>query len=157
MNIAPSYQTYELIGEPFEENGKQYIYAKHPNTGNQRKIRVYSDKEYAKAYGAKAIKDDGFDNLRVVRGFGDGPILVVRNNSADDEPWLINSPARYAMGIGWYFISSCELPLDTPEHLNFLLLDWEEASLDERHMKPADELKKILAAKARRKEWVYCA
>lgn len=152
--VAPSYQEqYTILSEPFFENGKYYVKAKHKNTGNTRKIRWYSDSEYAKTYGKK-IKDNGFDNLKEARGFTNGPILVVRKNKVADEEWLRQSVARYAMGIGWYIASTDELPTDYPPHFKFLLLGYNEAIIDERHMKEPKDLAAVLDEKQKKGEWV---
>ena len=43
MSVAPSFSTFQTIGEVFQENGKSYIKVKHPNTGNVRKVRWYEE------------------------------------------------------------------------------------------------------------------
>lgn len=154
MPVAPSFEKYKRISaEPFIKNGKYYITVEHPNTGNHRDVRWYSDSEYAKTYGKKLSSDDGFDGLKHARGFDDGPILVIRGNRADDEEWLRASCARYAIGIGWYIISTDKLPEDAPKHFKYLLLGWKEATIDDRHMKKPNDLSTILLKKAQRKEW----
>ena len=151
--VAPSYQKYKVIGEPYAKGEKMYIKLEHPNTHNVREARWYNELEYAKAYG-KQEKEDGFDNLRQVRGFADGPILAIRNVRPEDEEWLKSSCARFAVGIGWHIVSTDEFPNDAPEHFKYLLLGWNEASLDERHMKAPAILAKILSDKARKGEYV---
>lgn len=154
MPLAPSFAEFERLSEPFYENGKYYMTVRNPKTGTERKVRWYSDAEYAKAYGKKLSTDDGFDGLKHARGFDNGPILVIRGNRADDEDWLRASIARYAVGIGWYIVSTDTLPEDAPKHFKYLLLGWKEAIIDERHMKKPADLNNLLSEKARRKEWV---
>lgn len=155
--IAPSYQkTYEILSEePYFKNGKYYVLAKHKNTENEREIRWYSDSEYAKQYG-KNEKQESNVNYKVARGFEKGPILVVRHNKNADEEWLRRSIARYAMGVGWYIASTDTLPDNYPPHFKFLLLGWNEVSVDgnENTIKEPKEVAKILDEKARKKEWV---
>lgn len=159
MPTAPSFESYKRISEePFIKNGKYYITVEHPNTKNHRDVRWYSEAEFAKAYGKKLSsgdEDKGWDNLKRVRGFEKGPILVIRGNRAADEEWLRASIARYAVGIGWHFISTDTFPEDAPEHFKYLLLGWDEfRDGDDRHMKTPAELSTILDKKARKQEWV---
>lgn len=157
MPVAPSFQSYKRITEePFIKNGKYYVTVEHPNTKNHRDVRYYSDAEYAKAYGKKIVDTDkGYDGLKHVRGFDNGPILVIRGNKAADEDWLRESVARYAVGIGWYIASTDIFPDDAPEHLKYLLLGWDEfRDGDDRHMKKPADLSTLLDKKARNKEWV---
>lgn len=156
MPVAPSFANYKRItDEPFYKNGKAYITVEHPNTHNHRDVRWYTDAEYAKAYGKKlADADKGFDGLKHARGFDNGPILVIRRNRPEDEEWLRKSIARYAVGIGWYIVSTDTFPEDAPEHLKYLLLSWEEfRDGDDRHMKKPEQLAAILSKKAANKEW----
>lgn len=154
--VAPSFAAFDKISEPFYENGKYFIMVRNPKTKTKRKVRWYSDAEYAKAYGNKLSSDhtNGFDNLKHIRGFDNGPILVIRGNKASDENWLRRSCARYAVGIGWHIVSTDALPADAPAHFKYLLLGWKEASIDDRHMKKPTDLSKLLFEKAQRKEWV---
>lgn len=158
MPVAPSFATYKVISEqPFTKNGKLYITVEHPNTHNHRDVRFYSDAEFAKAYGSKiaAKTEPGtFKGLKIARGFEKGPILVVRRNRPEDEDWLGKSPARYAVGIGWYFPSTAEFPTDAPPHLKYLLLSWEEfRDGDDEHMKSPGQISEILQKKANKREW----
>ena len=150
MPTAPSFRDYKRLSEPFCKNGKMYIKVEHPNTKNSRDVRWYSDIEYAKNYG-KQEKKDGFDNLRKVRGFERGPILCVRNvRGPADEAWLGASTARYAVGVGWHFISTDILPDDAPIHFKYVPLGWNEArDGDDRHMKSPNELASMISEKLR--------
>lgn len=149
MPTAPSFQNFKRITEPFCKDGRMYITVEHPNTHNHRDVRWYSDAEYAKNYGKKEQKEDGFANLKKVRGFEKGPILCVRGvRGPEDEYWLKKSRARYAVGIGWHFTSEEELPLDAPAHFKYIVLGWNEARLgDDRHMKDPNDLAAIITEK----------
>lgn len=52
--VAPSFQTFEVLSEPFLKNGKEYIKVKNPKTGTIREVRNYTEKEYKSAYGSKS-------------------------------------------------------------------------------------------------------
>ena len=153
--VAPSFQTYKfIVEEPFLKNGKLYVTVEHPNTHNHRDVRWYTDAEYKKAYGNKSQKDrgnagpigkSGFDGLKKARGFSEGPVAVVRGAVAANESWLKYSSARYAVDIGWYFVSTEPLPQEVPTSLFFVFLDWEEAKDgDDMHIKPSMALRDIL-------------
>lgn len=153
--VAPSFADFERVSEVYIKNGKYYIDVKNPRTSNVRSVRWYSDAEYAKNYGPKLTteEDHGFDMLKHARGFDYGPILVIRNNRPQDDPWLWHSVARYAVGIGWYIASEDKFPDDAPPHLKYLLLSFDEFKIDDRHAKKPLELKAILDKKARKGEW----
>ena len=156
--VAPSFQTYKLITEqPFTKNGKQYVTVEHPNTHNHRDVRWYTEAEYAKAYGRAAANKskevNGFAGLQVCRGFARGPIMLIRNTTAADEPWLGASIARYATDVGWYVASTDSFPINFPKHFRFLFLSWEEFCQDETHAKSPEELKKIIRAKEKNNEY----
>lgn len=158
MAVAPSFESYKRLSEPFVKNGKMYIRVEHPNTHNAREVRWYSDAEYAKNYGKKLQEqnDNGWDGLKHARGFDNGPILVIRGiKTNEDEEWCKLSVARFAVGIGWHIVSTDTLPDDVPEHFKFLLLSWDEfRDGDDRHMKTPQQLAAILEKKARNKEWI---
>ena len=156
--VAPSFHNYKMIStEPFlKDNCKLYVTVEHPNTGNKRDVRWYTDAEYAKAYGKKEKAEENWD-MKHARGFDAGPILVIRNNRPEDEPWLRDSCARYAMGIGWYIISTDTLPADAPKNFKYLLLGWNEFRDGNDHIqKKPTVLAEILTKKAKNREWVKC-
>lgn len=155
--VAPSFAAFDKITEPFYENGKYFIKVRNPKTKTERKVRWYTDAEYAKAYGNKLTSDhtNGFEGLKHARGFDNGPILVIRGNKVSDEGWLKRSCARYAVGIGWYIASTDTLPFDYPSHFKFLLLGWNEfRNGDERHAKKPADISNLLLQKAKANQWV---
>lgn len=152
--VAPSFQTMKIVGETYTKNGKQYVDVKNEKTGNIRSVRWYSDTEYAKNYGKKLSDDNANWNMKHARGFDNGPILVIRNVRSTDEEWLKYSCARYAVGIGWYIVSTETFPADAPSHLKYLILGWDEFKVDDHHHKKPTELAAILDKKAKNKEWI---
>lgn len=157
MAVAPSFKDFERLTEPFAENGKWYIVVKHPNTGNSRKVRWYNELEYAKAYADKLTEAEksGIPNLKSIRGFDNGPIVVIRDlKTAADESWCEQSIARFAVGIGWHFISTDTLPDDIPSHFKLTLLKWEDfRDGDDTHMKTPDALAAIIDKRIKNKEY----
>lgn len=156
MPVAPSFQNFIKLSNPYIKNGKAYIKIRNPKKSTEREVRWYDEAEYAKIYGKKLINTSkGYANLKETRGFKNGPILVIRNNREEDEEWLRQSVARYAVGIGWYVPSTEVFPNDAPPHFKYLLLGWNEfKNEDDFHMKEPTTLLEILKKKARNKEWV---
>lgn len=90
-----------------------------------------------------------------------GPIVVVRRNRPEDEDWLRYSKARYAVGIGWHFVSEdvfgegASMPKDAPKNFKYVLLSWDEfRDGDDRHFKKATQLAEIINKKMANKEWI---
>jgi hypothetical protein len=154
MSTAPSFANYKRLSDPYEKNGKMYIDVEHPNTTNRRAVRWYTEGEVAKNYGKK-IKEEEPKDLKRVRGFSKGPILVIRGiRTKADEEWCQLSNARYAVGIGWHIVSEESLPEQWPPHFKFLLLGWNEASYDDKHLKSASDIANILTAKEKKGEYI---
>lgn len=80
MSVAPSYQKYELIGEPFVENDKQYIYIQMPK--GQKKVRWYVAAEPLKFSQKKAF---GFDKGQY--------LIVLYGDEKTIEDWRTTLPA----------------------------------------------------------------
>lgn len=152
--VAPSFKDFPIVKEQYVKGGKYYVDVKNPKTGTVRSVRWYSDTEYAKNYGKKLSNDNANWNMKHARGFDNGPILVIRNVRSTDEEWLKRSCARYAVGIGWYIVSTETFPADAPSHLKYLILGWDEFKVDDHHPKKPTELAAILDKKAKNKEWI---
>ena len=45
---APSFKDFERVCEPYTKAGRLYVDVKHPNTGNVRSVRLYTEQEFAK-------------------------------------------------------------------------------------------------------------
>lgn len=152
MSVAKSYENFTRLSEPYEENGKMYIQLQNPKTGTIRKARWYEETK------AKKV-NDGNPNLKKVRGFSKGPILVIRNiKHSYEEQWCRDSDARYAVGIGWHFVSEDSLPLDLPKSLKYVLLTWDEfKGKDDFHSKTPKQLAAIIQNKLDRNKTVnFC-
>lgn len=131
--VAPSYQSYEIVSEVYKSAGKEYVDIKHPNTGNIRKARWYSDAEYAKAYGKNLpnkSKKNGkpLFNQRVALGFGkDNYITIFKGALSSDENYFSKSIARYCTYWGWYLPSGESLE-DLPAHILPVKIGWSVVS-----------------------------
>lgn len=152
MPVAPSFSTFEVVSEPYLKNGKDYIDVRNPQTNTVRSVRLYSDIEYEKQYKQKSVTF--ICNLKHARGFDNGPIVVIRNIKASDDPWLFSSKARYAEGIGWHFVSTDIVPFDAPPHFKYVLMSWEEFKLDDNNPKSPKELSNLILKKVQKKEFV---
>lgn len=162
MPVAPTFQNMQLIStEPYLVGDKKYVDVYNPNNKKTRMVRWYSETEYAKLYGKKIAakelerkKETKEWNMRKARGFSEGPILVIRNNTPNDETWLKQSIARYAVGIGWHFISTDILPEDRPPHFKYLLLGWNEFKEDDYTPKDPTRIAEILNKKYRENKFI---
>ena len=129
---APSFKDFERVSEPYTKAGRLYVDVKHPNTGNVRSVRLYTEQEFAKAYkqacatsgsaSAGPAKRLGAIDLKKARGFSAGPITLIKTK---DEEILNKSNARYACDVGWYFVSTEEIP-SLPSDAQTKLMTWEE-------------------------------
>lgn len=163
MPTAPSFQAMTILTEtPYLKNGKRYVDVKNEKTGTIRSCRWYSQEEYNKAYGKKD-KNSSFgkyreNGLQTARGFKDGPILLIRNDSPKDKQWLEDSVARYAVDFGWYIASTDRLPADAPSNFKYLLLSWNEirdqSDPTNNTQLPRQQITSIIAQKVKNKEYI---
>lgn len=154
--VAPSFQNFTKMSEPFEKNGRMYIDVKNDITGKIRTVRWYTDSEFKKTFGKKlaVAEDTGSDVIKHCRGFDDGPIIAIRDNKDEDEEWLRASVARYMMGTRWYFASTDALPIDAPEHFKYIVIYWDEVKDgDDRHVKPPEHWAKLIEKKLQAGDW----
>ena len=159
MSVAPMFQKWPITCGVYIKNGRRYVKVRNPKTGAEREVRWYTESGFLNDTPANA--DDGpdttkpFDMLKHARGFDNGPILIIRGYTQEDEDWLGHSVARFAVDVGWYIVSTDTMPADFPKHFRFLLLSWDEFHMegDERRAKPAAEIRALLDTKELRKEW----
>lgn len=137
--VAPSFQSFEFLTEPYSTNGKMYIRVRNPKTGTERQVRWYDDTEFRKLYPNVKVetKDKYYRPLKEVLGFNEGYVTL----ASGDEDFLLRSSARYHVLWGWYFISSEPLPSDIPEGVKLRRLAWESVGLNERTLKPKEQIK----------------
>ena len=140
MPVAKSFQEMEQVTEPYAAGGKMYVKVKHPNTGNIRQVRWYTDAEYSKYYPEVKIiqpKKSQKDAL----GFTNGYITIFKGNTYAHLDWFKQSIARYARHWGWYIVSTEEVPADLPEGIEPIRLNWEDVSDDGITVKDEDKVK----------------
>ena len=124
--VAKSYQTYEIVSEPYAVGGKQYVKIKHPKTGNVRQARWYTETEYNKLYPeVKSADDFKFKNQKQALGFEKGYITIFKGDTYPHLDWFRKSICRYTRWWGWYVVSTEELPADMPADLIPIKLVWD--------------------------------
>lgn len=129
--VAPSFQNFEFLTEPYSSNGKMYICVRNPKTGTERQIRWYNDVEFRKLYPKEKveIKNKYYRPRKEVLGFDKGYITVLINADIDKHAeWLAAAKARYHKQWGWYIISTEAIPENRPEEITIKKLLWEEIS-----------------------------
>lgn len=132
MSVAPSFQNLKLIGEPFEENKKEYIYVEYAD-GHQRKVRWYPE-SFKKI---RPTKD--------VLGFQQGYINLVKGDTYPYTEWLRESDAVYRTCWGWAFETGANIPERLPEGLSLVELPWDRvADVEKDELKSKPEIDKVL-------------
>lgn len=147
--VAPSYQKYAQVSEPYEANGKMYIDLRHPSTGNVRKARWYSQNEFEKLYPNEKCAFDSSDASRQEKAMG-FPLKVICNmKHGDDEDYCgYTKEMRFAVTTGWYVANTDKIPVNAPAHFRYISLSW-----DEFKGKTAKELDKLLKMKIKEKQY----
>ena len=144
MAVAKSYQEWATYGEPFEENKKMYVVVVTPK-GAHKKVRWYTDAEYAKMYSQDGIAADTLGKkirtTKEVLGFSKGYITIFKGDTYSLLEWFQESTARYHKFFGWYFISEEELP-EIPAGVTPIQLKWEDVAFaDEDQLRPESQIK----------------
>ena len=141
--VAKSYQSLEIIGQPFITNGRQYVQVR-TNSGVLKQVRWYTDREYAKMYPEDVKEmygdDPYFKRQKEALGFEKGYITIFKGNTFEDKDYFKLNSARYARFWGWYFISTEELPDDLPEDVTPIRLPWERVGNDDGTLKSEKEV-----------------
>lgn len=137
--VAKSYQKFKIIGEPFADSASGRLYVKiKTNTGAEKKVRWYTQKEYDKMYPEESAVSRSTDRIRSradVLGFEKGYITLIFGEVEKEEEWLCMSPARYSTICGWYFPSEATIPADIPAGLTRATLKKEAMFIDDNTLK----------------------
>lgn len=152
--VAPSYQSYIQVGEPYTKGNKTYIKLQHPNTKNIREARWYTEEEYNKQYkaaaGAKpAGSKGGGERLRPLKdvlGFSKGYITIFKGDVESVEEWFKYSPAWFHRFWGWNFHSEDPLPQTLPSGITPIQLYWSDVSTDDNTLKSEAAIANHLAS-----------
>ena len=146
MAVAKTYEKMALIGEPFQENGRMYIYVSAPK--GEKKVRWYSDAEYRRMYPNAAVEHDVMDfNAKHVFGFEEtGYITIYKGRNVEVWANEDRTNIRYNLTFGFYTPGRLELPRLT-EGIEPVRLMWEDVVAHDDRMRPHTEVQKIVAAK----------
>ena len=148
MAVARSYEKLEISGEPFNENGRMYVYVITPK-GN-KKVRWYTEAEYTKMYGDE-IKENGkrdiMDfNARHVFGFGeDGYITIYAGDQSTLEQFVESHHESFRRNLTFGYYTPSHIPVCTlPAGITPTRLNWEDVMDYDDRMKPHEEVQKIV-------------
>jgi hypothetical protein len=139
--VAKTYQNLPTVGDVYTQNGRKYIQVRTTN-GTLKKVRWYSEKEYAKMYPESAAKALAatMKPLKDVLGFEKGYITIFTGNTYEDKEYFKNNAARYHRIWGWYFVSTDELPTDIPSDVFPVRLPWELVGKEDGNLRPESEI-----------------
>lgn len=141
--VAKSYQNLETVGDVYTLNGRKYIQVR-TNSGVLKKVRWYTDAEYAKMYPEDVKNTDknhpSFKPPKDVLGFEKGYITIFKGNTFEDKEYFKLNSARYARMWGWYFVSTDELPNDLPDDVEPVRLPWELVGNEDGYLKSEKEI-----------------
>lgn len=142
MAVAKSYQSFEIVKEPYKVNGRAYVQVRMKN-GAIKQVRWYTDKEYAKYYGEElpsAATDPFRKTQKEILGFSKGYITIFKGDTYAASEWLKEHGARYARFWGWYIISEMEVPAEIPDTIQPIQLNWEVVGNGDA-LKPEDQVR----------------
>ena len=140
--VAKSYQALEIVKEPYEVEGRNYVQVK-TKSGAIKQVRWYSDKEYARMYGEPVDhkKDPYYKSQKEILGFGPGFITIFKGNTFDHKDWFKSIGAVYRRTWGWGLAGDIALPEEMPEDVTPVRLDWDAVGTDKEVLKNDDEVK----------------
>lgn len=119
--VAKSYKDLPVVGETFKENGREYCNVK-TTSGSLKKVRVYTEKEYLRMY----PDTHKWKPQREMLGFQKGYItLLMSRGGEEDERFLEKSNARFHKIMGWYIVSTEEVP-QLPATISQYKIGWKD-------------------------------
>lgn len=146
--VAPSFQQFEQLGEPYIVSGKMYVMVRNPKTGTERQVRWYNDKEYQKAYPNKkvaAASSTAPSTQKEALGFSKGYITIFKGDTYPHLEWFQErKECRYTRYWGWYVVSTEEVPTDLPAGISAVRLSWESVGQTNGTLKPETAVKQAI-------------
>ena len=137
--VAKSYQSLEIISEPFLVKGRKYVEVR-TKTGATKQVRWYTDHEYARMYPNEEPAMTSTKTQKDILGFDKGYITIFKGNTYEDKDYFKENSARYTRLWGWYFVSTEELPDDIPEDVEPVQLPWELVGKEDGKLKSDAEI-----------------
>ena len=147
MPVAKSYMNNKLIGEPFVENGRSYIYMEtepKPGVFSKRKVRWYTDAEFKRMYPdveIPATTSKFYKSQKEILGFGGGPLTIFKGKTYDYKDYLKEIGATYRKWWGWGLPYDKPIPDDLPSDLTPVKVEWELVGNEDGNLKPDDQIK----------------
>ena len=150
MPTAKTYSSWEICGDPYIKNKKQYVLVKKPNGTQTKEVRWYSDSKYQKMYPNEEKEVRRLRSVQDVLGFKEGYITIFKGDTYPLLEWFQKSPLRYHKLWGWYGISEEPLPEPIPAGIEPVRLPWSAVSVPGE-----DALKPDAAVKAEVDKLIY--
>lgn len=141
MPVAKTYAKMEIQDEPFKENGKMYVNVLSPK--GIKKVRWYSDAEYARMYPNEAKDEPEFNAYRAF-GFNDSDYITLYRGRNIEE-WAENDRHNIWNNLifGYYTPGRLELP-NLSNGIEAVQLKWKQVAAKGNSMKPVEEVQKIV-------------
>ena len=141
MPVAKTYAHMEIQGEPFSENKRMYVNVLAPK--GIKKVRWYSDAEYARMY-PNEVKDEPEFNAYRAFGFNDSNYITLYKGRNVEE-WAENDRHNIWNNLifGYYTPGRLELP-NLSNDIEAIQLKWEQVAAKGNTMKPAEEVQAIV-------------
>lgn len=154
MPTAKSYQNLEVLGEPYELNGKMYVKVQAKSGAKQ--VRWYTDREYAKMYPEdKSVltlleedkkKSPYWRSQKDVLGFEEGFIWIFKGDTYQHADWFRSKGYYFVFRkwFGWTLGSTKEMPEDLPADLTPVKLPWELVGKNDEVLKSDAEVEQAV-------------
>ena len=141
MPVAKTYAHMEIQGEPFSENKRMYVNVLAPK--GIKKVRWYSDAEYARMYPNEAKDEPEFNAYRAF-GFNDSDYITLYKGRNVEE-WAENDRSNIWNNLifGYYTPGRLELPR-LSDGIEAIQLKWKQIAAKGNSMKPVEEVQKIV-------------
>ena len=147
MAVAPSYQKFTQMADPYMENGRMYITLKDESTGRVKKARWYTNAEYKKLYPNAPIETANDCSIHDILGFGgeDDGITLFKGDTYSELDWFhLHKECRYHRILGWYVVSSEEVPTALPKGITPVRALWNKVSGADGKLLPDAKLQPYL-------------
>lgn len=123
--VAKSYEGLPIVEEEYTKNGRSYCKVR-TTKGVIKEVRTYTEAEYNKMYNITAVSSvEDFDTLKHILGFDKGYVTIFKGAVAANEEFFNKSNARFHVAMGWYIVSTEEVPT-LPNGVTTVKYTWEE-------------------------------
>lgn len=143
--VAKSYESLEILCEPFEESGRMYVNVAAPK--GSKKVRWYTDVEYKRMYPNAVIVTDRMNfDARHAFGFGkEGFITLYKGYNVEEWANADRRNIYYNCTFLYYTPGRLELP-KIANGIQPVRLMWAQVADCGNKMKPHEEVQKIVAS-----------